>query len=136
MMSGGGVCSASPFQTLAAHDYGIILTEAQPGLKLQTSPASNPRAAPRRAQPSPETRVVNASVCVRACVAARWGGASDATRATRHAMPTAAHAPPPPLAAITARVHARIGLLGNPSDGYGGKALSVSVANFWAEARA
>ena len=34
---------------------------------------------------------------------------------------------------ITRRAHARIGLLGNPSDGFFGKTIAVSVANFWAE---
>jgi hypothetical protein len=36
---------------------------------------------------------------------------------------------------ITSRVHARVGLLGNPSDGYHGKTLSFALANFWAEVR-
>lgn len=31
------------------------------------------------------------------------------------------------------RAYARAGLMGNPSDGYGGKTLSLSVGNFWAE---
>jgi glucuronokinase len=31
------------------------------------------------------------------------------------------------------RVHARIGLLGNPSDGYNGRCLSLSLENFWAD---
>ena len=35
--------------------------------------------------------------------------------------------------AITCRSYARIGLLGNPSDNYYGKTLSVSLANFFAE---
>jgi hypothetical protein len=30
--------------------------------------------------------------------------------------------------------HARVGLLGNPSDGYGGKTMAVTLANFKAEA--
>ena len=34
---------------------------------------------------------------------------------------------------ITCRSYARIGLLGNPSDNYYGKTLSVSLANFFAE---
>jgi hypothetical protein len=38
-------------------------------------------------------------------------------------------------AAITSRVHARIGLLGNPSDGYHGKTVSFALANFYAEVR-
>ena len=29
----------------------------------------------------------------------------------------------------------RVGLLGNPSDGYGGKTISVSIQNFFAEVR-
>mmetsp|Transcript_67077 Transcript_67077/g.212298 ORF Transcript_67077/g.212298 Transcript_67077/m.212298 type:complete len:340 (-) Transcript_67077:165-1184(-) len=33
----------------------------------------------------------------------------------------------------TSRVHARIGLMGNPSDGFYGKTVAVSVENFWAE---
>ncbi len=33
----------------------------------------------------------------------------------------------------TRRCYARIGLLGNPSDGYGGATLACSLANFWAE---
>lgn len=37
---------------------------------------------------------------------------------------------------IAKRTHARIGLLGNPSDGYGGKTISLSLKNFWAEVRA
>ncbi|KIY97381.1 hypothetical protein MNEG_10582 [Monoraphidium neglectum] len=35
--------------------------------------------------------------------------------------------------AIVSRVHARVGLLGNPSDGFYGKTLSLSLANFYAE---
>lgn len=34
---------------------------------------------------------------------------------------------------ITKRAYARIGLLGNPSDGYFGKTISVSIKNFFAE---
>ncbi len=36
---------------------------------------------------------------------------------------------------VTARCYARAGLLGNPSDGYGGKTISIIVKNFRAEAR-
>lgn len=36
-------------------------------------------------------------------------------------------------ACITSRTFSRVGLLGNPSDGYQGKTISVSCANFWAE---
>ena len=35
---------------------------------------------------------------------------------------------------INKRAYARAGLLGNPSDGYNGKTISVIVRNFWAEA--
>ena len=38
-----------------------------------------------------------------------------------------------PDGTIRSKVYARIGLLGNPSDGYGGKVISLSLANFWAE---
>src|SRR5260370_2787189 len=31
------------------------------------------------------------------------------------------------------RAYARAGLLGNPSDGYNGKTISISVRNYWAE---
>lgn len=34
---------------------------------------------------------------------------------------------------IRKRAYARAGLLGNPSDGYHGKTISISVRNFWAE---
>jgi glucuronokinase len=34
---------------------------------------------------------------------------------------------------IRHRAYARAGLMGNPSDGYGGKTISLSVGNFWAE---
>ena len=32
------------------------------------------------------------------------------------------------------RAYARAGLVGNPSDGYFGKTISLSLKNFWAEA--
>jgi hypothetical protein len=38
-------------------------------------------------------------------------------------------------AAITRRAYARIGLLGNPSDGFFGKTIAVSLQNFYAEVR-
>jgi glucuronokinase len=34
---------------------------------------------------------------------------------------------------IRKRAFARAGLLGNPSDGYGGRTISISVRNYWAE---
>ncbi|KAK9806753.1 hypothetical protein WJX72_001492 [[Myrmecia] bisecta] len=36
---------------------------------------------------------------------------------------------------VTERVYARIGLLGNPSDGFFGKTISLSLQNFYAEVR-
>ncbi|KAM8927621.1 uncharacterized protein RCH25_007855 [Pelodytes ibericus] len=39
----------------------------------------------------------------------------------------------PKVKAITCRAYARIGIIGNPSDGYYGKTISMSIANFWAE---
>ncbi|XP_030077510.1 glucuronokinase 1 isoform X3 [Microcaecilia unicolor] len=36
--------------------------------------------------------------------------------------------------AITCRSYARIGIIGNPSDGYYGKTIAMTIANFWAEA--
>jgi glucuronokinase len=34
---------------------------------------------------------------------------------------------------IVSRTYARVGLMGNPSDGFYGKTISLSIANFWAE---
>jgi glucuronokinase len=34
---------------------------------------------------------------------------------------------------ITKRAYARVGLVGNPSDGFFGKTIALSIANFWAE---
>lgn len=31
------------------------------------------------------------------------------------------------------RTYARVGVLGNPSDGFNGKTISLSIKNFWAE---
>ncbi|XP_063293094.1 uncharacterized protein LOC134578052 isoform X2 [Pelobates fuscus] len=39
----------------------------------------------------------------------------------------------PKVKSITCRAYARIGIIGNPSDGYYGKTISMSIANFWAE---
>eukprot|EP00048_Salpingoeca_helianthica_P013454 m.201274 g.201274 ORF g.201274 m.201274 type:complete len:662 (+) comp15501_c0_seq7:1949-3934(+) len=36
-------------------------------------------------------------------------------------------------APLTRRVNARVGLLGNPSDGFNGKTVSLSIRNYWAE---
>ena len=55
-------------------------------------------------------------------------------------MANITEAPPLPSAAIAtvsqpinSRVYARIGLLGNPSDGFCGKTISFSLQNFFAE---
>lgn len=34
---------------------------------------------------------------------------------------------------IKTKAYARIGLLGNPSDGFFGKTVSCAIRNFWAE---
>uniref|UniRef100_A0A3Q1CVQ9 GHMP kinase N-terminal domain-containing protein n=1 Tax=Amphiprion ocellaris TaxID=80972 RepID=A0A3Q1CVQ9_AMPOC len=34
---------------------------------------------------------------------------------------------------ITCRSYARVGLMGNPSDGFNGKTIAMSISNFWAE---
>ncbi len=34
---------------------------------------------------------------------------------------------------VESRAYARAGLLGNPSDGYFGKIIAISVKNFWAD---
>jgi glucuronokinase len=36
---------------------------------------------------------------------------------------------------VVSRVYARVGLLGNPSDGFYGKTISFSLSNFYAQAR-
>ena len=35
---------------------------------------------------------------------------------------------------LTTKAYARVGLFGNPSDGYRGKTISLTIANFWASA--
>jgi glucuronokinase len=37
--------------------------------------------------------------------------------------------------AIVCRANARVGVMGNPSDGFFGKTISMSISNFWAEVR-
>ncbi|XP_018424099.1 PREDICTED: glucuronokinase 1-like [Nanorana parkeri] len=39
----------------------------------------------------------------------------------------------PRVKSITCRSYARIGIIGNPSDGYYGKTISMTISNFWAE---
>uniref|UniRef100_A0A672IFP2 Uncharacterized LOC115400605 n=1 Tax=Salarias fasciatus TaxID=181472 RepID=A0A672IFP2_SALFA len=38
-----------------------------------------------------------------------------------------------PAKPITCRSYARVGLMGNPSDGFHGKTIAMSISNFWAE---
>ncbi|XP_076024005.1 glucuronokinase with putative uridyl pyrophosphorylase [Genypterus blacodes] len=38
-----------------------------------------------------------------------------------------------PAKPITCRSYARVGLMGNPSDGFNGKTIALSISNFWAE---
>ncbi|XP_064424777.1 glucuronokinase with putative uridyl pyrophosphorylase [Latimeria chalumnae] len=38
-----------------------------------------------------------------------------------------------PIRAISCRSHARIGIMGNPSDGFCGKTIAMTISNFWAE---
>jgi glucuronokinase len=49
-----------------------------------------------------------------------------------HATPSRLHHDPPNT--IHTRAYARVGLLGNPSDGFCGKTMSVTISNFFAEA--
>jgi hypothetical protein len=51
-----------------------------------------------------------------------------------HALPRAVGSAASPQPPFYARGFARVGLLGNPSDGYGGKTLAVTIDNFYAEA--
>ncbi|KAF7655124.1 hypothetical protein LDENG_00060490 [Lucifuga dentata] len=38
-----------------------------------------------------------------------------------------------PAEPISCRSYARVGLMGNPSDGFNGKTIAMSISNFWAE---
>ncbi|XP_007575629.1 glucuronokinase with putative uridyl pyrophosphorylase [Poecilia formosa] len=38
-----------------------------------------------------------------------------------------------PAQPITCRSYARVGLMGNPSDGFNGKTIAMTISNFWAE---
>ncbi|XP_068173097.1 glucuronokinase with putative uridyl pyrophosphorylase isoform X2 [Antennarius striatus] len=38
-----------------------------------------------------------------------------------------------PTKPITCRSYARVGLIGNPSDGFNGKTIAMTISNFWAE---
>ncbi|KAJ8280791.1 hypothetical protein GJAV_G00059010 [Gymnothorax javanicus] len=39
----------------------------------------------------------------------------------------------PPSKPIISRSYARVGLMGNPSDGFNGKTIAMTISNFWAE---
>uniref|UniRef100_G3NN95 Glucuronokinase with putative uridyl pyrophosphorylase n=1 Tax=Gasterosteus aculeatus aculeatus TaxID=481459 RepID=G3NN95_GASAC len=57
-------------------------------------------------------------------------GLSDYTRWLTHYSTKQQGAPAKP---ITCRSFARVGLMGNPSDGFNGKTIAMSICNFWAE---
>uniref|UniRef100_A0AAQ4R4Z0 Glucuronokinase with putative uridyl pyrophosphorylase n=1 Tax=Gasterosteus aculeatus aculeatus TaxID=481459 RepID=A0AAQ4R4Z0_GASAC len=60
----------------------------------------------------------------------RFWGLSDYTRWLTHYSTKQQGAPAKP---ITCRSFARVGLMGNPSDGFNGKTIAMSICNFWAE---
>ncbi|XP_031695648.1 glucuronokinase with putative uridyl pyrophosphorylase isoform X2 [Anarrhichthys ocellatus] len=57
-------------------------------------------------------------------------GLSDYTRWLTHYSTKQQDTPAKP---ITCRSFARVGLMGNPSDGFNGKTIAMSICNFWAE---
>ncbi|XP_042627031.1 glucuronokinase with putative uridyl pyrophosphorylase [Cyprinus carpio] len=57
-------------------------------------------------------------------------GLSDYTKWLAHYSSKQQLSPSKP---ITCRSFARVGLMGNPSDGFNGKTIAMSIANFWAE---
>ncbi|XP_016369002.1 uncharacterized protein LOC107709108 isoform X2 [Sinocyclocheilus rhinocerous] len=57
-------------------------------------------------------------------------GLSDYTKWLAHYSSKQQLSPSKP---ITCRSYARVGLMGNPSDGFNGKTIAMSIANFWAE---
>ena len=38
------------------------------------------------------------------------------------------------MGALHRKAHARVGIMGNPSDGFNGKTVAATITNFWAEA--
>uniref|UniRef100_A0A668VF86 Uncharacterized protein n=1 Tax=Oreochromis aureus TaxID=47969 RepID=A0A668VF86_OREAU len=58
-------------------------------------------------------------------------GLSDYTKWLTHYSTKQQGSPAKP---ITCRSYARVGLMGNPSDGFNGKTIAMTIANFWAEA--
>ncbi|TRY89241.1 hypothetical protein DNTS_025405 [Danionella cerebrum] len=57
-------------------------------------------------------------------------GLSDYTKWLAHYSSKQQLSPSKP---ITCRSHARVGLIGNPSDGFNGKTIAMTISNFWAE---
>nr|NP_001107088.1 glucuronokinase with putative uridyl pyrophosphorylase [Danio rerio]AAI54512.1 Zgc:172049 protein [Danio rerio]AAI71705.1 Zgc:172049 [Danio rerio]AAI71707.1 Zgc:172049 [Danio rerio] len=57
-------------------------------------------------------------------------GLSDYTKWLAHYSSKQQLSPSKP---ITCRSYARVGLMGNPSDGFNGKTIAMSISNFWAE---
>ncbi|KAF4104077.1 glucuronokinase with putative uridyl pyrophosphorylase isoform X1 [Onychostoma macrolepis] len=57
-------------------------------------------------------------------------GLSDYTKWLAHYSSKQQLSPSKP---ITCRSYARVGLMGNPSDGFNGKTIAMSITNFWAE---
>ncbi|KAJ3590523.1 hypothetical protein NHX12_008473 [Muraenolepis orangiensis] len=57
-------------------------------------------------------------------------GLSDYTKWLTHYSAKQQEKPAKP---ITRRSYARVGLMGNPSDGFNGKTIALGISNFWAE---
>uniref|UniRef100_A0A8C8GQV2 Uncharacterized protein n=1 Tax=Oncorhynchus tshawytscha TaxID=74940 RepID=A0A8C8GQV2_ONCTS len=57
-------------------------------------------------------------------------GLSDYTKWLAHYSAQQQQCPAKP---ITCRSYARVGLMGNPSDGFNGKTIAMTISNFWAE---
>ncbi|XP_057206309.1 glucuronokinase with putative uridyl pyrophosphorylase isoform X1 [Triplophysa rosa] len=57
-------------------------------------------------------------------------GLSDYTKWLAHYSSKQQLSPSKP---ITCRSYARVGVMGNPSDGFNGKTIAMTIANFWAE---
>uniref|UniRef100_A0A673Y6M6 Glucuronokinase with putative uridyl pyrophosphorylase n=1 Tax=Salmo trutta TaxID=8032 RepID=A0A673Y6M6_SALTR len=60
----------------------------------------------------------------------RFWGLSDYTKWLAHYSAQQQQCPAKP---ITCRSYARVGLMGNPSDGFNGKTIAMTISNFWAE---
>ncbi|KAG9352708.1 hypothetical protein JZ751_021122 [Albula glossodonta] len=57
-------------------------------------------------------------------------GLSDYNKWLAHYSAKQQHSPSKP---ILCRSYARVGLMGNPSDGFNGKTIAMTISNFWAE---